>query len=121
MTEVCRRIIRGANINIVIVHLENTYRKKDKNALAVEKNDAYKEINKMSLELLEDCEDDNGGSIGISIDADSYAFMSVYQENDYDKNDTNSFILSPDEKGIENAAKIINVLETWIDRIKGTR
>jgi hypothetical protein len=82
----------------------------------------------MSAELLEECQNEKGESVGLKMNAHSYGWITIYESDVIDAYGTivkygpiSSFELSPNDEGFDNARKIISALEAWMDHVRLTK
>lgn len=76
----------------------------------------------MSSDLLEECIDNDGREVFLSMNFYGTAFLTIFVEvGDNGEDRSENFVLTPDEKGIKNAKMIESALKSWRERIEETR
>lgn len=74
----------------------------------------------MSSDLLEDCQDESGCEVFLSMNSSGHAFLYVIKSSLSLEEYSATFVLTPDLNGIENAKKIENALKSWREHIEET-
>ena len=66
----------------------------------------------MSCELIEDLEDENGTSLGLTMKANGHAFLMIGDDG------VTYFSLPPDQRGFQAAETIERDLKAWREHVK---